>query len=342
MKRKKVFFIVLGLSVLALGSVYFVKQQKAKQVLYDVYFNDYLTITYLRNEKVRLKSNATDKYVSPELDYVFSEYGSDTLTVFKQNNKRGYLNIKTGKIHIPANKFDRAWMFDVESGLAAVVENQLLGFIDKQGNYIITPQYQYDYEVFNYQDFIFQKNICIIPDASTGKIGMIDENNTILFDCIYDDIQPINNSFYILMDNGKNGLADSAFNIVLDVKYDYIKLSDNGIVVSERRERKQNKQYLLDYDFKTVLSEYVFDYVEKLYGEKKLSSQYYENEYEYFETPYSIFNINGYYGIIDNTTAKVIIEPLWDEITYHSPNTFKVSLDYHEYLIDRNGKYLNK
>lgn len=79
---------------------------------------------------VRLKEVDTEKYLTPELSTIFTDNIKDSITVFIHNRKRGFLNLYTGEIVIPA-KFDRAWVFS--EGLGAVAMDDKVGFVNSKG-----------------------------------------------------------------------------------------------------------------------------------------------------------------------------------------------------------------
>lgn len=67
----------------------------------------------------------------------------DSLWVYVKDGYRGYVNLNNGEVAIRAGKrgkkFNKAWFFDPQTGLAAVqdAETLMLGFINPQGDYVI-------------------------------------------------------------------------------------------------------------------------------------------------------------------------------------------------------------
>ncbi|MBQ8695615.1 MAG: WG repeat-containing protein, partial [Bacteroidaceae bacterium] len=66
--------------------------------------------------------------MTPKIDWV--RYGSDSIAVYALNGKRGFLNRYTGEIIIDAekNRYSKAWVFS--EGVAAVMKDEMIGFID--------------------------------------------------------------------------------------------------------------------------------------------------------------------------------------------------------------------
>ena len=73
-----------------------------------------------KNNTVRIWNKATNQYTTKKLRWVSGDpCEGDSLTVFcDKDGKRGFLNVKTGEIVIPA-QYSKAWNFS--EGLAAVL-----------------------------------------------------------------------------------------------------------------------------------------------------------------------------------------------------------------------------
>ena len=133
------------------------------------------------NGATRLYNKATEKTTIENLSWIVVSDDKDTLAVFAKGNKRGYVNRCTGEIEIPAI-YTKAWVFSeglaaVETNNKLVFidrngnvvidrnfevymhghnyafkngyclmrsnKNGLFGFIDKNGNWILEPQFTY-------------------------------------------------------------------------------------------------------------------------------------------------------------------------------------------------------
>ena len=108
----------------------------------------------------RLKDVRTGQFTTPKLQHVFiSENSEDSLVVFRTNDHlRGYLNINTGQIVIPA-QYDRAWNYS--EGLAAVIVNGELSFLNAQGElaFPTTFPFHFDDSHANYS-FMYHDGLC--------------------------------------------------------------------------------------------------------------------------------------------------------------------------------------
>jgi len=322
-------FIVLA--AIAWSLIYIHKQH---EVIRESYYNNDCDIVYFKNGKVALWSKVAKEIVSPRVDNIFPCY-HDTMSVFIQNSKYGYLNNITGNIEIPADKFDMAWDFDTTSGLAAVDVKRQIGFIDRKGHFVITPQYKYDPNTCSIN--IGFVNGCCILQNEDDLFGVINIHNEIVLPFIYDLIEEEYLGTRILMLNQMTGLMDSSFHIVMQPQYDDIIVTSQGIIV---RNYSTNSQYMIDFDYKTKLTEYVFDDIVKIYIESLIVD--YESPI-FTESGYSKCYMNGLVGIIDDRTGKILIKPFWEDIDYHAPGIFKASLnDYGLFvLINSMGEITN-
>lgn len=334
--------VVLMILLIAIGVIIFVnKYKKNHGVCTTSTFSEKFILVSYKDGKVCLQSIATGKPVSPRVDNIeeISFFTDDTLVIFENNKKMGFINVNTGQITIPADRFDFAWNFDDKSGLAAVCENNKLGFIDAKGNYVIKPQYNYDHKIYKGQDFGFEDGYSLIPEAKTQRLGLIDIKNKMVLKPLYDNITKTEYGYYLIEIGDKKGLADSLFHIVLDPEYGYLSVTDQGFIVSEY---KTNSQYLLAFDGRTKLSEYAFDNIERINIEEVFRNDDNETEY-YSSTPsgYSKFTINEKVGVISDKTGKIIIPAKWDDISWHSEGIFSAQLDGMYFLIDNKGRLIN-
>jgi hypothetical protein len=162
---------------------------------------------------------------------------------------------------------------------------------------------------------------------------------------------------YIVRKDGLWGILDTAFNVILPIKYDYIKAEDNIFIVET-----DNKYGVLDSKLKTILPmeydwisyQYISsekgkfiiakkDYVQKLYdGTGKIIRNFYLETRRYinvFEpmyerdrlTSYVTFYLDGYYGVIEGM-QRVVIPAKYDEIEYLGGGRFACTEDGYVFL----------
>ena len=89
--------------------------------------NDDLVVVSSNDGRVTIKNEATGKVTIKDIKLDWQQASrNDSLAVFCSEHKRGYYNVYTGEIVVPA-QYSRAWVFsDV---LAGVNKNVMIGFI---------------------------------------------------------------------------------------------------------------------------------------------------------------------------------------------------------------------
>lgn len=145
--------------------------------------NDDLVAVKSDDGKVSIKNAATGKITIKDIKLDWTQRSrNDSLAVFCSENKRGFYNMYTGEIAIPA-QYRRAWVF--EDGLAAVQKNGNIGFINHQGETVI--DFKFPYHGNPLTTFVFDDGHCVVADT-TGKCGVIDKTGRWLISPEYDNI----------------------------------------------------------------------------------------------------------------------------------------------------------
>jgi len=154
----------------------------------DVYedgllLNDDLVAVRSSDGKLSIKNTVTGKTTIKDIDLDWSTPSpNDSLAVFCSSNKRGYYNMYTGGIIVPA-QYRRAWVF--RDGLAAVQKNGNIGFIDHQGNVVI--DFLFPYHGNPLSSFVFEDGHCVVANK-LGKCGVIGRDGQWLIQPEYDNI----------------------------------------------------------------------------------------------------------------------------------------------------------
>lgn len=145
--------------------------------------NDDLVAVKTDDGKVSIKDVTTGKITIKDIKLDWTQRSrNDSLSVFCSDNKRGYYNMYTGEIAIPA-QYRRAWVF--EDGLAAVQKNGNIGFINHKGETVI--DFMFPYHGNPLSNFVFEDGHCVVADT-TGKCGVIDKVGKWLINPDYDNI----------------------------------------------------------------------------------------------------------------------------------------------------------
>jgi len=254
--------------------------------------------------------------------------------IYSSADHTGYINIFNNGITIPALHFDSGWQFNCETGIAAVVVDGKMGFINEKGEYLLKPQFEYDVDNYITQPFGFEDGYCVIPSA-TGKAGLIDTSFNLLIEPVWDWIT-VTGNYYEVNTGEKYGLLDSSYNLIIPPLYEYLEIIQCGIIVNN--EFNDPLQKLIDFDGKTVLCEHVANGFNDIDNESSLTVSEFDTV---FMRKYYRFESDAYYGIIEKQTGRVVSPAIWDAVTMFSEDIFNVSVGRYNFLLDRNGKYIN-
>ncbi len=181
------------------------------------------------NGLVRLKDVRTGKYTTPKLKYIYhDDESSDSLLVFRdKNDKRGYINTRTGRIVIPA-QYEHAWNFS--EGLAAVYQDGYVSFLNTAGEPAFPQHFPVNYT--SCMAFVFHDGTCSMCSPE-GQWGLIDMNGNWVLAPQYREIDRPYHGYRRFSDGKLYGLLNSQGKVVLPMQYDNIKRADdqNGFLL---------------------------------------------------------------------------------------------------------------
>lgn len=283
------------------------------------------------DEKTRVYDRRAGKYTTPKLEWVADAPLRDTLTVFSRRGKRGFLNINDGRIVIN-EQYDKAWVFS--EGLAAVVKDGKIGFINAR-NEIVLP-FRYDYSDCGGMaiDYLFRDGYCTMTDGR-GACGLIDKEGNWIIEPQYDCIRtPRGAGYRIVRDGSKYGLLNPKLQFAYPIEYDDIEFAaDNAGVLLSQNGRK----WQTDFDG-NVIRPFVVDYTDWIYipgtGDEdngpKLSA-------------YIKYRINGHVGVLRRDNGQIVVPAIYESVNMLSETLFEVHLgEYGKWmLIDSNGDIVN-
>ncbi len=155
-----------------------------EDISYDgLLLNDDLVALRSPDGKVSIKNATTGVVTIKDIKLDWTQRsGNDSLAVFCSEGKRGFYNLYTGEIAVPA-QYRRAWVF--REGLAAVQKNGNIGFINSKGEAVI--DFKFPYHGNPLSVFTFEDGHCVVADT-TGKCGVIDKLGRWLISPEYDYI----------------------------------------------------------------------------------------------------------------------------------------------------------
>ena len=170
----------------------------------DAYGRDYwdrklsenVTLRSFSDNKWRVYNKQTGEYTTEKINWVSEAPETDSLAVYALPGKRGYININTGRIIIDAdaNDYRKAWVFS--DGLAAVMKDGKIGFINDKNDVVIPFLFDYTDKCRMYDfGYVFHNDYCAMTDAD-GNLGLIDKNGNWVLEPKYDEIWAPHKSGY--------------------------------------------------------------------------------------------------------------------------------------------------
>lgn len=269
----------------------------------------------------RLYNKITGKTIMEGLDWVVVADDFDTLAVFSRNHRRGYINRHSGEVAIPAI-YTKAWVFSeglaavekdhelmfinrngdividkdfevyihghdygFKNGYCLMRSNKdkLFGYIDKNGNWVVEPQFD---NVHDYGRYVWVRK--------NGLEGLLSPDLKEVLPSIYDDIKISYNNIFVQDTNLTAKLYDLEFNLVRD------------FVINEIEDLYYNTN-------KTVIMTFNDDDGETLHGEVLAAAKC---------KRYGIGRgFREKYGLMD-ASGKRLTQPIYDDIEAIGPGRY--------------------
>ncbi len=284
------------------------------------------------DDKWRVYDSRTGEYTTPKINWLkWNGERGDSLAVYALPHRRGYININTGRITIDAeaNDYKKAWLFS--KGLAAVMKEGKIGFINAKNEVVIPFQYDYsdDCRMLDF-GYLFHDGYCPMTNAE-GDLGLIDKTGRWVVEPAYDEIWAQHESgCRIVIADGKYGLLDAAGAIVYPAEYRFIDIVPDGFVLT-----RAGRRWQVDFDGKTVLP-FMFD---------KMDYLSYPTGYDdggdltWGLSDYATYGLSNRYGIMNRLTGRPLTPAIYSGIEMLSQGLFKVQEcdSYDWYLLDMAG-----
>lgn len=302
----------------------------------DEYLSKNIKLHAFQDYKVRIYNQNTREYTTPKVNWVSKTQKNDSLTVYALPGKRGYINTKNGEIVIDAkmNNYRKAWLFS--EGLAAVMKEGKVGFINAKNEVVIPFLFDYSDKCRMWDfGYLFHNNYCIMTNKD-GDLGLIDFTGKWIVEPTYDEIwTPHESGYRIIVNDGKYGVLDSKCNIVYPTEYGYIDILCDGFILT-----KAGKKWQVDFEG-NVTQPFMFD------GTYYLNFPIGYNEggdIQYAFADYIKYEVMNHYGIMNRISGKPITPALYLDINMLSKDLFEVQdpQSYDWYLVDINGNVISK
>lgn len=333
---------LLGLTALGIGIL--IAQAWYESTYGRVYWKDRMLSVGIYVEGygdncVRVRNIKTGKYTTPKVRWVSGRPERDSLTVYcDKNGKRGFLNVKNGKIVISA-QYEKAWHFS--EGLGAVLgEDGKIGFIDCDNHLVIDYVIPYS----NGFDYVFKDGICIVPywENDEYRYVVYGKDGQNVLDGNYTRLDEPNKAGYRVAANEEGcWLYDKDFKRVFDEPYDNMELAQGseGVYLT-----KNHVKQLVGFDGK-VLEPFVIDGTYPL----RYMVKYHDDEADEYDLvpDLVVYRVDGWEGLMNNRTGRVITPAHYRDFTMISQDLIRAELDSsssgsESVVMDKNGKVVKQ
>ena len=264
----------------------------------------------------------TDRYTLDQIYWMSNPPEGDSLAVFSDiyrfdpASKRGYINIMTGEVVIPATEYSRAWHFSDD--VAAVVKDGKVGFIDRQNNVVIPFKFDYDPATEDIYDFgyMFYDGYSIMTTAE-GLFGIINKDGEWVVEPQYDQITGCDiYGWREVYNNGMVGLMATDGRIVYEPEYDYIMVTGFDAIVLAKEGLKWQED-----SAGNVVKPLLYDYC------KNLSYYVYDAESEDYKellSPYLLYTIDEKEGIMHKNTGEILSPAVYENVSIVGTDRFQI------------------
>ncbi len=330
--------IALPIAFISFVAYTLYKDKYGRESWYDMKLSEDVSLHSFADQRWRVYNHSTDKYITKKIEWLVTPSDGDTLAVYALVNRRGYIDVNTGNIIIDAetNDYQMAWVFS--DGVAAVVKEGKVGFINAQNEVVIPFQYDYSRIIKDSGiGYIFHRGYCPMTNAE-GKMGIINLGGDWVVAPIYDKIwwHPSSN-YHIFIEDGKYGVLGNPLECVYAAEYDHIRIDSEHktfILVRDGRMWQEDEDG-------NIVKSFMYDnayYLSYPCGYKE------DGEIDYKLSDYLKYEVGNYYGIMNRITGKPITPAIYSSINMLSQDLFEVqeydSCDWH--TLDTNGNVVPK
>ena len=142
-------------------------------------------------------------------------------------------------------KKDSPYIISYDDETAIINDNGKYLVYDYKNDKVISKSYDW------YKYLFYNGNIYFIIRGN-NKVGIIDNQGSMVVNNIYDNIALENNMLKV-SNNSLYGLLDSDFNIYLDIEYQYVEVNGENVIIE-----KDNKYSLLSLSKEVIGSDYLY------------------------------------------------------------------------------------
>lgn len=223
--------------------------------------------------------DAKGRKLLKDVQWVKIEDG-DSIAVFAQKGYRGYLNVNTGKVLVPATKYRNAYVYS--EGRAVALTQDSIYILDPNGKVVGSPFARYA-DSKRYINMFHNGYLPMM--AENGSLGFINTNAEWAEYPVFDEITRLSSHLWLAKMESKEKpdidhcvIYDDSLNIRLEGLWTYVEALNNSVVVADANHWQ--RRYSLDGD---VLDEFVCSTIEHMTyttGETQLVTLQSKGEYD--------------------------------------------------------------
>ena len=294
------------------------------------YSNEYVSpyVIYHSSCPSYIYNTTTGRRTATDIHWICKSSDGDSLVCFStvEEQKRGYFNRFTGEVVIPA-QYEKAWIFS--EGMACVMDQGMLHFIDHSGNSAIDKAFSYTPCI---GDYCFHNGLCLMSDDNE-RMGLIGRDGEWKVNPDYSYIRYESKGFWLIQDtDGHQGLLRADGEPFLPCEYeevtvrntDYISvwlLNHTGILL----DTEGNVVNSCDYT-EIEKIEYITDEYDE-YGDLKKATAH----------CLKYRSADWHYGLMDRK-GNIITPPLYDCITAIAAGLYHCEGDEGSVILDDKGR----
>ncbi len=248
------------------------------------------------------KEPSTEFYSKKDYTYVSSLKSGVRITL--KDSKQGVID-KNNKVVLP-NIYKNINV--IKDKIIYTKQDNTMGITSVEGKTLLKNEYTYVYP--------FQENYLI---KNKNKVGIIDANEKVVVQSIYDEIRPFKEDRAIVVSDKKYGVIDKSGKEIVPPEYEYIQDFSNGMAMIIAQGRKAG---FLNKDGIEVVQE-IFKYTQPFKGNSTVVI---------LDKEFGVINKNGEYTI---KLQEERINPLGNDL-YSIKEKDKM------YLVDSNGTKISE
>ena len=275
----------------------------------------HVDVLYFNDGTERLMNSETGKWITRKEKWFAGEPARDSISVYcDREGKRGFYNTHTGKITIPG-AYRHAWYFS--DGVAAVVaEDGRIRFIDYDGNQAVPGSFPYSPG----HDYVFKDGYCEFYNDSTERYGILRKDGTWALKEEYKLIIHYETvGVWLTYKDEQWQLLKEDFMPAIEGTFDALKMADGNEAVYATRNHVKQKLALDG----RVLEPFIIDNTYELHYTVKFNE---DEANEYMINPdVVVYRVEGYEGLMDKNTGKVITPAVYKDFEMISRNLIKAT-----------------